>query len=377
MPTDCTGRPNRWLRMYSRALMSGIQYIMNNNRKKANKSNNGSRKVASVATAIQKRNTGPKVLTQTKMSRRVVHSELVATISGDAGFGVNAYPCNPGMASTFPWLSSQADGYEQYHFHKLVFEFVTRTSTTTTGSVILAPDYDPTDALPASEAQVTSYMDAVENVPWTDISCALNVSSMFPMGPRKFVRTSNVAGDLKVYDVANLFVCPVTTSITSAIGKLWVHYDVELFIPQTINSAPSAEKTSIAINDTIQTLATGVAESVEFFDETIVDTLNLVESNRFIPPKGAYEAFFRVDVNDSSAEALSVVLSLEEDGVAVTEYTSKTSGTVVVDGGLSCTLNAYIIGDGVKSYKVMVTATGAAGTLTIPARGAFSLFRMA
>ena len=165
-------------------------------------------------------------------SIRIVHRELVGTVSSTSDvFNVAPYNLNPGDPQTFPWLHVQAQAWEQYRFHKLVFEFVTRSPTTTPGSVFLVPDYDSSDAPPLSEQKAMSYQGAVENAPWTNFSCALVPASMHSMGQRKYTRTGAHIGDVRTSDVGVMYVGTAGTPIAT-LGKLWVSYDVELFVPQ-------------------------------------------------------------------------------------------------------------------------------------------------
>jgi len=165
----------------------------------------------------------------------ICHRELLASISGTSTFTVaSTIALNPGLSSSFPWLSTQAIGWEQYRFNKLKFCYYSRTGTSTPGSVILVPDYDAADVAPTSEQISSAYRDAVEEVPWVEeFSCTLDPSALHPNGPRKFVRIGNLAAnlDIKTYDGGNFFVC---TNDGTAVnwGKLWVEYDVDLFIPQ-------------------------------------------------------------------------------------------------------------------------------------------------
>jgi len=98
---------------------------------------------------------------------------------------------------------------------------------------MLVPDYDAQDTAPISEQIASSYEDVSEDVPWKDIMVDLRKSSMFPMGPKKFVRSGPVpsGGDPKTFDAGTLFVC--TTDGTAVNwSKLWVEYDVTLHTPQ-------------------------------------------------------------------------------------------------------------------------------------------------
>lgn len=198
------------------------------------------------------------MIQSSRNSCRIVHRELVASVLGASAFTVGqSFNLNPGLATTFPWLSSQAQSWEEYRFNKLKFCYYTRTGSNTPGSVQLVPDYDAADAPPASEQIASSFEDVVEDAPWKDLECQLNPRSMFPMGPRKFIRSGALAGnlDIKTYDAGQLFVCSIDGTAVNW-GKLWVEYDVELSVPANAaaGSAPatsqhvtSASPTSLSI----------------------------------------------------------------------------------------------------------------------------------
>jgi hypothetical protein len=203
---------------------------------------NAGKKQASVASAYSTgQSSQPPRISATRDSARIVHRELVESVVGTSAYAVaSQFPLNPGMASTFPWLSSQAQAWEQYRFNKLKFCYYTRTGSTTPGSVQLIPDYDAADLAPASEQIASSYEDVSEDVPWKDIECELRPSAMHPMGPKKFIRTGALAAnlDIKTYDVGTLFV-GTTDGTAVNWGKLWVEYDVTFYSPQ-LNPSGSA-----------------------------------------------------------------------------------------------------------------------------------------
>jgi hypothetical protein len=175
------------------------------------------------------------VINATRDSCRIVHSELITTLVGAAGFTIPAtFQLNPGQRATFPWLAAQAVGWQCYRFNKLVFRYYARCATSTVGSVMLIPDYDAADAAPATEQIASTFEDVAEAAPWKDISCFLRPSAMNSVGPKHFVRLGAVpAGqDIKLFDVGKLFAAQVDGSATVALGKLWVEYDVTFFTPQ-------------------------------------------------------------------------------------------------------------------------------------------------
>jgi len=203
-------------------------------RKKNGNGSNGSassRAPAAIATTFQSK---PPKITQNAKSCRVVHRELIASITGSVAFTVaSQLALNPGIPATFPWLSLIAQAWEQYEFNSLRFRYVTRTGTSVPGSVMIVPDFDAADSAPADEATASSYEAAIEDAPWKNILCVLNKSSMNASRIRHFVRSAALAAnlDIKTYDVGNLFVLTVDGTAVSW-GKLWVEYDVTFYIPQ-------------------------------------------------------------------------------------------------------------------------------------------------
>jgi len=177
----------------------------------------------------------PRILRTSQGSCNIKHRELIANITDGAFFAgsLQSFACNPGIAATFPWLSQEAAGWERYRFNSLRFNYLTRVSTTTAGSVIMAPDYDASDAPPVSEEILSSYQGSVEASLWKDISCGLSRAAMHADEREKFVRIGAIGAnqDIRLYDVANMFVS-TSGGETGLCGKFWVEYDVTLFTPQ-------------------------------------------------------------------------------------------------------------------------------------------------
>lgn len=173
-------------------------------------------------------------------SCRVRHRELVSSITGTVAFTVSdTLALNPGLAASFPWLSTMAQSWERYRFNRLAFRFYTRTGTNVPGSVMLVPDYDAADSAPATEQVASAFQDVAEDAPWKDISCNLPSRNLNGSFPEHYVRTAALATnqDVKTYDVGQLFVCTVDGTAV-AWGKLWVEYDIEFFIPQLPPAGP-------------------------------------------------------------------------------------------------------------------------------------------
>jgi hypothetical protein len=193
----------------------------------------GPRVPVAAAYASGQRSTAPQIAA-TRDQVRIVHRELLASVSGSTAFAVpQSIALNPGLSASFPWLSSQAQSWERYRFNKLRFCYYTRTGSNVPGSVQMVPDYDAADAAPVSEQVASSYEDVEEDAPWKDICCELRPSALHALGPTKFIRLGALLAnqDIKTYDAGNFFLA-TTDGTNVAWGKLWVEYDVTLYTPQ-------------------------------------------------------------------------------------------------------------------------------------------------
>jgi hypothetical protein len=190
---------------------------------------------APVAAAKGTQSRAPQVTEIANGGIRVRHRELVSSVRSSELFDVASIALNPGLQASFPWLATIAEGYEMYKFAKLAYHYITRASTSTPGTLILAPEYDALEGLPADEITASSYAGATSDAPWKDFSMNLDARALHPGGVPKFVRLGNVAdADLKTYDAGQLICCstdgpPLDTSIA---GKLWVDYEVVFTVPQ-------------------------------------------------------------------------------------------------------------------------------------------------
>jgi len=163
---------------------------------------------------------------------RVRHREYIADVAGSVAFAANSYVVNPGIVATFPWLSVLAANFESYKFNNLCFQFSTEKSASTNGSLMIAIDYDANDAAPTTKTIMMSYHNAVRCPVWSETKYVADRPDLQKL-PQRYIRAGAVTGtDLKTYDVGNLFVSTAGCADTSALGELYVIYDVELITPQ-------------------------------------------------------------------------------------------------------------------------------------------------
>jgi hypothetical protein len=171
---------------------------------------------------------------------RIQHREFLADITGSTAFNISAaYPINPGMNQTFPWLAAIAANYEEYELLGLVFEFrstsgsAISSSSAALGTVIMATDYDVLDAAFVNKAEMESYQYAVSTVPFKNIMHPVECAPRKNVLERLYTRTGAIApGDLRFHDVGNFFIATSGMQSAYQVGELWVSYDVQLYKPR-------------------------------------------------------------------------------------------------------------------------------------------------
>lgn len=212
---------------------------------------------------------------------RITHREYINELAGSVSFAANSFPINPGLPSTFPWLSGIAQRYESYLFERLKFCFETESATSATGTVIQVIDYDPSDSAPTSKTQAMAYRSSVRSPPWSD-SAMESMREDISKRSSYFVRSGSLSSneDIKLYDVGNYYACTQGQAGTTTVGELYVEYSVILMTPQlgeagasfvsgsftgSSNSAPFATKTG-AVPCTVS--SSGTTTSVSTFTFT-------------------------------------------------------------------------------------------------------------
>jgi hypothetical protein len=173
-----------------------------------------------------------------------VHRDYLGDFDGGSSFSLQSFPINPAQKLTFPWLSKMASLFETYHFHKLAFVFESEQPTAQSGQVMLAIDYDATDAAPASKYEMLNFKGARAVSVWSPLSIEMDPRSLGSSGGERYTRNGALPSnsDIKTYDVGNLLLAFNGLSESVTVGSLFVEYDVELITPQfDLESALFAE----------------------------------------------------------------------------------------------------------------------------------------
>jgi len=374
--------------MYSRSWQEGSNTMPNQmivkapRAQKKNKKGNASRSIAGPSRIIEmdapvaksyKIMTGRPSVKGSGQSVRVRHRELVVpTIAGTSSFAVaNSLSLNPGLSGVFPWLSTIAANWEQFCFHGLKAEYIPIAPSSTQGDILLSPDYDASDPAPTTEQQAANNKDSVMDSCWKRLVLVFNKQSMMALGPRRFVRQSAVAGDIKTFDVGKLFVCSNNASGSPTFGKLFLEYDVEFFIPQSSPNTDTAPlSTSLFTRATNQSFTSGVAAPIQYATSNF-DPLSIgpAAAGVFTPPAGCYKISTSVSAADNANEVFIAQLSLFKNGAALSNAVGmETISAGSADGAISClSLEGILPMNGSDTFQVQCTLTGNAGALDIQA----------
>lgn len=175
---------------------------------------------------------------------RVKHREYIMDIvvpATAAAFTNTPFQVNPGTSSTFPWLASLANNYQQYKFNGLVFEFKTLSSDITAGgalgSVIMASNYDVVNAPYTSKIDMENSQYAVSAKPSCSQIHTIECAPQSTANNLYYVRNhtnANVAGqDNRFYDLTKFQLATAGLPGTpgTVLGELWASYDVSLYKP--------------------------------------------------------------------------------------------------------------------------------------------------
>jgi len=169
---------------------------------------------------------------------RICHREYIGDINGSLGFVNTTLNINPGLETTFPWLSTIAGGFEEYELRGLVFEYrptsgwAVSSTSATLGVVVFATNYDVLDPPFLTKQAMDSYEFSTSSVPSDHmlhpVECAPGANPTKTL----YIRTGAATGDLRLYDIGLFEYATQGMQSVYSVGELWVSYDVILKKPR-------------------------------------------------------------------------------------------------------------------------------------------------
>jgi hypothetical protein len=280
------------------------------------------------------------------------------------------------LATIFPWLSKQAVQYQQYSCRKLHIEYIPIVATNTQGIAAIIPEYNAYAAQPTTETQAYDNVGAVEMSCWAPFTCKLDTKAMHALGPRKFVRANNVAGDLKTYDVARVFLCTnnqVTSVIDeTAVGKVWIDYEFEFFLPQNepMEGSGVGERSSHYRNDALQSVPDSTPTQILFGANTDPLSFGNLATGTCQPAAGVYNITLVVTCEAGAIEDFAASINLLIDGnpsSANSAFRTSIPATAALPTMQCLTLSSQHAFNGSQTFSAMIRpVTNTAVNAVIP-----------
>jgi hypothetical protein len=239
---------------------------------------------------------------QSGQSITVRHREYIADIVAGTGTPTNfsiasTYALNPGLASSFPWLATVAQQFQEYTWKGLVYHFVSTagqsvsSTNTAIGSVMMATQYRATAAAYINKQQLLNEYFSGDSKSSESFCHPIECDPKENPYNIQYVRSAAVPSgeDQKTYDLGVMYVA--TQGLPSAgvnVGELWATYEVELRKPIVAGSLQ---------NDVVAYIAYGTSPSTTnpfgaARSETL-DTLGIICSGTTLTfPAQIYGCFY-------------------------------------------------------------------------------------
>jgi len=214
---------------------------------------------------------------------RVSHKEYLGDVYGTTSYLNIPFALNPGLQSTFPWLSAIASNYEQYFINGMVIQFVStsaaalNSTNTALGKVVMATEYNSERPTFATTSEMLNTVYANYGKPAEDLVHAIECAPSQVASKLYYVRTAGVptGSDPRLYDLGIFQLATEGMQASANIGGLWITYDITLCKPVLGNSlssmdfftATAASTSAVFTNAVSKTIATPIGGTL-FSDGT-------------------------------------------------------------------------------------------------------------
>lgn len=176
----------------------------------------------------------------------VRHREYIMDIAGSQSFTIDQLSINPGLVSSFPWLSTIASSFEEYRLRGLIYEFKSMSSdavlssgtNSALGTVIMATQYNSLMPIFPDKKTMENYEFANSSKPSCSFVHPVECKQSINPVQELYVRTGTpTTGDLRLYDLGAFYIATQGQQADGGIiGELWATFEVEFFKPKLINA---------------------------------------------------------------------------------------------------------------------------------------------
>lgn len=208
---------------------------------------------------------------------------VTSTGAGSTGFQLASYPINPGLQSSFPWLSQIANNFEMYEFAGLLYEYkptsgeMGSTGSNVLGKVVMATNYDPDAPVFTSSVQMENYDYAQAAKPSIRMVHGVETAPAQRLTKQLYLRQGEVSKDKVLTDIGLFQVATEGINVGAAgvfnVGELWCTYRVKFSRAQLFGSLQGGS--------TLQDRFTSVASAASFVGQNTTAIPALPYGNRY------------------------------------------------------------------------------------------------
>lgn len=214
------------------------------------------------------------------------HREYIGDIQGSTTFTSTGFTINPGDPATFPYLSTLAACFQEYKVKGLYFIYksssavsITNATNTSMGTVSLMAQYKADAPAPTSKQEILNSMWSVDGRPSETIELPIECAPKENPLSMLYVRNGPVTGDVKMYDLATVYVATNGMPGINVIGELWVTYDIEFYKPRLpqvggLLSTYHATKAGTTGTHPFGLIQTEVETAAPFIDTVVANTVS-------------------------------------------------------------------------------------------------------
>lgn len=266
----------------------------------------------------------------------ITHQEYITDVygpgvftSGSGGpiapsFENIAFPINPGMEQTFPWLSQIAQNFEEYEFKQLIFHYtstITDIGSSTSGqcgTLTMATDYNAAHEAFSDKQEMLGYAHSFSCKTTESMDHGVECDpSKNAISKVLYVRAYNLATteDIKTYDhgIFQLAITNIPYNLQGqALGELRVSYTVTLRKPKLFSGRGLGISRDYFVTNSVN--ATADVRNLIAADSLIYkgqfNNLNCLITGNVAPPSNAAWRGFSITFPDYYTGALQVIVNV-------------------------------------------------------------------
>lgn len=216
---------------------------------------------------------------------------VTLSAAGTSTFNLNSFSINPGLQSSFPFLSQISQNFTLYEFEGLMYQYVPTSgefgssSSNQLGKVIMATNYDPDANNFNTSQQMENYQGAASCKPSCGQIHGVETEPSQRATNQLYVRTGDSSKDKIFTDLGTFQIATEGISGGAAgtyvIGELWVTYKIKLLRPyllQQLGNSISQASSRIITSTTAAVSSATEKSSNSFALEVASPTASIVST---------------------------------------------------------------------------------------------------